>query len=92
MIIKNQKYKSEDLRRQLYNIMGHNYKTPEKKLINLSQNILIQFILDNEILDKEKILQYYYDFRDSQNPVFFMLEVLKRIAHRPKIMIFKSGS
>ncbi len=78
-IIKKQKYSSENLAQMLFEITGQNFQKPNKKLIELTQTVLIEFILENQILNEPEILKLYYDFRDGKNPAFFMFQLKQEL-------------
>ncbi len=70
-ILKN-KINTTDLKALLLKIKKKEIPKPFKFLENLSVSKLIQFIIENDMIKLNEAKQQYFQFRDSESPIFYL--------------------
>ncbi|KKM89069.1 hypothetical protein LCGC14_1252420, partial [marine sediment metagenome] len=70
-ILKN-RANTTDLKALLFKIKNKKIPKPFKLLEHLSVSKLIQFIIENNMIKLDEAKQHYFQFRDSESPIFYL--------------------
>jgi len=90
-ILKKKGYSNEKLKKMIETILKKKIKNPEDKINKLSHSDLVNIFINFNILSFEKEKELYLEFRDSQNPIFYLYKfqgkLSKNLTHINKEII-----
>jgi len=78
-IIDNKKYAKNELKKMLEIATNKKVVNPKKVIRNLSHQDLINLFVEFEIIPHEDAKNYYLQFRDSKNPIFYLYKLQNEI-------------